>query len=131
MDFPALVKAFCVGGGFCVIAQLLIDLTRLTPARILVIYVTAGVFLGAVGIYEPLREFAGCGASVPLVGFGGVVARGVREAVNESGLIGALTGPLSAAAGGTTAAICFGYLSAILFSGKPKTMSRSKKSRIK
>ena len=127
MDFLSLLKAFCVGGGFCIIAQLLIDLTRLTPARILVIYVTAGVFLGAVGIYEPLREFAGCGASVPLVGFGGLVARGVHEAVNESGLVGALTGPLSAAAGGTTAAICFGYLAAILFSGKPKTISHSKK----
>lgn len=127
MDFIAILKAFAVGGGFCVIAQLLIDLTRLTPARILVIYVVSGVALGALGLYEPLHEFAGAGASVPLVGFGGCVARGVREAVNETGLIGALTGPLSAAAGGTTAAICFGYLTAIIFTGKPKTMSKGKK----
>lgn len=119
-----ILKAFLVGGGFCVIAQLLIDLSRLTPARILVIYVCAGVFLGGVGLFAPLREFAGCGATVPLVGFGGNVARGVREAVNENGLIGALTGGLSAAAGGTTAALCFGYLAAICFKGKPKTMQK-------
>ena len=124
MDFFMILKAFLVGGGFCVIAQLLIDLTRLTPARILVIYVTSGVFLGAVGLFEPLREFAGCGASVPLVGFGGNVAKGVREAVNEYGLSGVLTGGLSAAAGGTTAAICFGYLACIIFSGKPKKLRK-------
>ena len=124
MDFLDIVKAFAVGGGFCVIAQLLIDLTRLTPARILVIYVCAGVLLGAVGLFEPLADFAGCGATVPLVGFGGNVARGVREAVNESGFSGALTGGLSAAAGGTTAAICLGYLTAVFFSGKPKRMDK-------
>ncbi len=127
MDYMMILKAFLVGGGFCVIAQLLVDLTRLTPARILVIYVTAGVFLGAVGLFEPLHKFAGCGASVPLVGFGGNVARGVREAINQRGLIGALTGGLSAAAGGTTAAICFGYLAAICFCGKPKTLKKRKK----
>ena len=127
MNYLMILKAFLVGGGFCVIAQLLIDLTRLSPARILVIYVCAGVFLGAVGLFAPLYEFAGCGASVPLIGFGGNVARGVREAVNQNGLIGALTGGLSAAAGGTTAALCFGYLAAICFKGKPKTMKKRKK----
>ena len=124
MDYLMILKAFLVGGGFCVIAQLLIDLSRLTPARILVIYVCAGVFLGGVGLFAPLREFAGCGATVPLIGFGGNVAHGVREAVNENGLIGALTGGLSAASGGTSAALCFGYLAAICFKGKPKTMQK-------
>ncbi len=118
--FYSCLAAFCVGGAFCVAAQLLIDLTRLTPARILVLYVSLGVLLGAVGLYEPLRAFAGCGASVPLIGFGGNIARGVREAVNTDGLIGALTGGLCAAAGGTAAALVFGYLAALLCSGKPK-----------
>lgn len=93
------VWAFLIGGGFCVIAQILIDKTRLTPARILVIYVCAGVLLGAVGVYKPLAEFAGCGATTPLTGFGYLISKGVREAVEEKGLIGALTGGLSAAAG--------------------------------
>ncbi|MFA5562445.1 MAG: SpoVA/SpoVAEb family sporulation membrane protein [Eubacteriales bacterium] len=114
--------AFLIGGAFCVLAQLLIDLTRLTPARILVLYVSAGVVLGAVGLYEPLQRFAGCGASVPLVGFGGTIARGVREAVDREGLLGALTGGLRAAAGGTAAALCFGYLAAVCFRSKPKTL---------
>lgn len=128
MDFFFdLLKAFLVGGAFCVVAQLLIDLTKLTPARILVIYVSFGVLLGAVGLYEPLRDFAGCGATVPLIGFGGTVSIGVKEAVNESGLIGALTGPLTAAAAGTSAALCFGYLVSIIFSGKPKRMSKGKR----
>ena len=122
--FYDLLKAFLVGGAFCVIAQLLIDLTKLTPARILVIYVCSGVLLGAIGLYEPLREFAGCGATVPLIGFGGTVSIGVKEAVNELGLIGALTGGLTAAAAGTTAALCFGYLASVLFTGKPKRMSK-------
>jgi len=113
--------AFLVGGGFCVIAQLLIDLTRLTPARILVLYVSAGVLLGAVGLFAPLREFAGAGASVPLIGFGGNIAKGVETAVRERGLLGVLTGPLTAASAGTTAALVFGYLTAILFRAKPKT----------
>ena len=116
------LKAFAVGGIFCVIAQLLIDLTSLTPARILVTYVTAGVFLGAVGLYEPLRDFAGCGATLPLVGFGGALALGVREAVESDGLIGALTGGLSAAAGGIAAALCFGYLAALFFRGRAKRL---------
>ena len=111
--------AFLVGGLICLFAQLLIDLTKLTPARILVIYVVLGVFLGAVGVYEPLAEFAGCGISVPLIGFGGNVARGVREAVSETGLLGALTGGLSAASGGTAAALCFGYLVAIFCNARP------------
>ena len=112
--------AFLVGGTVCLFAQLLIDLTKLTPARILVIYVVLGVFLGAVGLFEPLADFAGCGITVPLVGFGGNVARGVRESVSESGLIGALTGGLSAASGGTAAALCFGYLVALFCNAKPK-----------
>lgn len=112
--------AFLVGGTVCLFAQLLIDLTKLTPARILVIYVVLGVFLGAVGLFEPLVDFAGCGITVPLVGFGGNVARGVRESVSESGLIGALTGGLSAASGGTAAALCFGYLVALFCNARPK-----------
>ena len=114
------VKAFAVGGAFCVIAQLLIDLTALTPARILVIYVSAGVALGALGLYEPLRDFAGCGATLPLVGFGGTVALGVRDAVEMDGLIGALSGGLESAAAGTAAALCFGYITALFFRGRPK-----------
>lgn len=112
--------AFLIGGAFCVIAQILIDKTKLTPARILVGYVVAGVFLGAVGLYEPLTEFAGAGATTPLTGFGYNIAKGVKEAINEKGLLGALTGPLTAAAGGTAAALVFGFLAAIIFKGKPK-----------
>ena len=116
------LRAFLVGGVFCVIAQLLIDLTAITPARILVLYVTGGVFLGAVGLYEPLKRFAGCGASVPLIGFGGVIARGVREAIAEKGALGILTGGMSAAAAGITAALLFGFLAALFFKGKPKRL---------
>lgn len=114
------VWAFAVGGGFCVIAQILIDRTKLTPARILVFYVVAGVFLGAVGVYKPLVELAGAGATTPLTGFGYLIAEGVRKAVRERGLLGALTGGLTAAAGGTAAALCFGYLAALIFHGKPR-----------
>ena len=117
MDY---VWAFLVGGIFCVIAQLLIDKTKLTPARILVIYVVAGVILGGLGIYEPLVEFAGNGAATPLTGFGYLIAKGVREAMDEKGLLGALTGGLSASAGGIAAALVFGYLAALIFKGKPK-----------
>ena len=113
--------AFLVGGGFCVIAQILIDRTRLTPARILVSYVVAGVFLGAIGAYEPLADFAGAGATTPLTGFGYLISRGVREAVDEQGLLGALTGGFRAAAGGIAAALVFGYLTCLIFSGKPKS----------
>ena len=120
--FSSLFIAFMVGGGLCAIAQLLIDLTGLTPARILVLFVSLGVLLGAVGLYDPLLAFAGGGASVPLLGFGGAVARGTKKAVEEFGLLGALTGPLTAAAGGTTAALILGYLCALVFKGKPKKM---------
>jgi len=112
--------AFLIGGAFCVIAQILIDKTKLTPARILVAYVVIGVFLGAVGLYQPLVDFAGAGATVPLTGFGYSIARGVKKAVDESGLLGALTGELTAAAGGTAAALIFGFIAAILSKGKPK-----------
>ena len=115
MDF---IKAFIVGGLFCVVAQILIDKTKLSPARILVGYVVAGVILGAVGVYKPLVEFAGAGATTPLTGFGYLISKGVREAVAEKGLLGALTGPLTAAAGGITAALLFGLLAAVFF--RPK-----------
>lgn len=114
--------SFAVGGLFCVAAQILIDLTSLTPARILVLYVTGGVLLGATGLYAPLFSFAGCGASVPLVGFGANIARGVREAIDREGALGILTGGFSAASAGCSAALIFGYLSALLFSGKPKKL---------
>lgn len=114
------VWAFIVGGAFCVIAQILLDKTSLSPARILVGYVVAGVFLGAVGLYEPLVRFAGAGATVPLTGFGYLIAKGVRAAVDEKGLLGVLTGELTAASAGTAAALCFGYLAALFCRGKPK-----------
>ena len=114
------LRAFLVGGSLCVIAQILIDKTKMTPARILVLYVVAGVFLGAVGVYEPLVKFAGAGASTPLTGFGYLIAKGVREAVEEKGLLGALTGPLTAAAGGTAAALVSGYLVTLVAKGKAK-----------
>ncbi|MBQ8345461.1 MAG: SpoVA/SpoVAEb family sporulation membrane protein [Clostridia bacterium] len=117
----SLLKAFAVGGLFCVVAQILIDKTALTPARILVTYVVAGVLLGAVGLYAPLSEFAGAGASVPLTGFGNLIAEGVRKAVEETGLLGALTGPLTAASAGIAAALCFSFLAALLSKGgRPK-----------
>ena len=112
--------AFLVGGAFCIVAQILLDKTALTPARILVGYVVAGVLLGAVGLYEPLVKFAGAGATVPLTGFGYVIAKGVRTAVDEKGLLGVLAGPLTAAAIGTTAALLFGFLASLISRGKPK-----------
>ena len=115
------IWAFVVGGLFCVVAQILIDKTRLTPARILVTYVVVGVFLGAIGLYEPLVTFAGAGATTPLTGFGYLIAKGVREAVQQKGLLGALTGGLTAASGGTTAALVFGFLATLIFHGKPKS----------
>ncbi len=118
--FIACLRAFLVGGAFCVIAQILIDKTNLTPARILVVYVVAGVALGAVGIYKPLIEFAGAGATTPLTGFGYLISKGVREAVDEKGLIGALTGTLATTAGGIAAALVFGYLTCLVFRGHPK-----------
>ena len=114
------LKAFLVGGSLCLVGQLLIDLTRLTPARILTGYVVAGVILGAVGLYEPLAEWAGAGATVPLTGFGNLLAKGVREAVAQRGVIGAFTGGFTSAAGGICAAIFFGLLAASLFKSKEK-----------
>ena len=114
------LRAFLVGGIFCVIAQILIDRTKLTPARILVTYVVAGVVLGGMGIYEPIVDFAGAGATVPLTGFGYLIAKGVKEAVREEGLLGALTGGLRASAGGIAAALVFGYLACLIARGKPK-----------
>ncbi len=114
MDWWMLVKAFAVGGGICVVGQLLIDYTKLTPARILVAFVTLGVALTAVGLYGPLVEFAGCGATVPLTGFGYTLAQGVKEAVAEKGAIGILTGGITGAAGGITAAVVCGLLFALV-----------------
>jgi len=114
------VKAFLCGGVLCVIGQILIDRTKLTPARILVGYVTAGVILSAAGVYQPLADWAGAGATVPLTGFGHLLAEGVKKAVAEQGLLGALTGGITAAAGGITAAIFFGFLVALLCKPKPK-----------
>ena len=118
MDY---VKAFLVGGLFCLIGQLLIDKTKLTPARILVSYVVIGVILGAVGIYQPIVEFAGAGATVPLTGFGNTLAKGVKEAVAQDGFLGIFTGGLKATAGGITAAIFAGLLSSLLFKAKDKS----------
>ena len=114
-------KAFLVGGLLCLVGQILIDKTALTPARILVIYVVAGVVLSALGLYQPLADFAGAGATVPLTGFGHLLAKGVRKAVTEQGFLGALTGGVTAAAGGITAAIFFGFLVAMVCKPKRKT----------
>ena len=118
MDY---IKAFLVGGLLCVIGQILIDKTKLTPARILVSYVCIGVLLGAVGVYEKIAEFAGAGATVPLTGFGYNLAKGVKEAVDQSGFIGILTGGLKASAGGITAAIVAGLLASLIFKAKDKS----------
>ena len=118
MDY---VKAFLVGGTLCLIGQILIDKTKLTPARILTGYVVAGVLLSAIGIYEPLVEFAGAGASVPLTGFGYALAKGVREAVVEKGFFGIFIGGLRACAGGITAAIASGLLVSLLFKPRDKS----------
>ena len=118
MDY---IKAFLVGGALCVVAQLLIDYTKLTPAKILVSFVVLGVILGGIGLYEPLVEFAGAGASVPLLGFGNTLAKGVREAVAEKGFLGVLTGGLKATAGGITVAILSGLIVSLIFKPKDKT----------
>ena len=115
-------KVFFVGGALCVIGQLLIDYTRLTPARILTGFVVAGVILGALGIYGPLSDWAGAGATVPLTGFGWNLAKGVKKAVAEDGLLGVFTGGFTAAAGGLCAAVLFGLLAALL--GKPKDKNK-------
>lgn len=118
MDY---LKAFIVGGTFCLIGQILIDKTKLTPAKILVSYVVIGVVLGAVGIYKPLAEFAGAGASVPLTGFGNTLAKGIREAVLKDGFLGIFTGGLKATAGGITIAVFSGLLASFLFKAKDKS----------
>ena len=114
------LKVFLIGGALCLIGQLLIDKTDLTPARILVCYVVAGVILGGVGLYGPFAEFAGAGATVPLTGFGNLLAKGVKEAVDEQGFLGIFTGGLKATAGGITAAIAAGLLASLLFRAKDK-----------
>jgi len=114
------IKAFVVGGIICVIGQILIDKTKLTPARILVIYVVGGVVLGVLGVYEKLVNFAGAGATVPLTGFGYLLSKGVLEAVKTDGVAGIFTGGITAAAGGITAAILFGYLAAVLSKSSEK-----------
>ncbi len=121
MDFWMILKAAAVGGALCVIGQLLIDYTKLTPARILVGYVVLGVALTALGAYKPLVEFAGGGATVPLTGFGYSLAEGVREAVDKEGLVGALTGGLTATAGGITAAVTLGLICALVGRSGDKT----------
>ena len=118
-SFTDLLICFTVGGALCTVGQLLISLTRLTPARVLVIFVTAGAILTGIGVYEPLVKLAGAGATVPLTGFGYTLAKGAIEGAGEKGLLGALTGGIKATAAGITAAIVFGYVIALLF--RPKT----------
>ena len=121
MDFLMYIKTFLIGGLLCLVGQVLIDYTKLTPARILTMYVVAGVVLSALGLYQPLADWAGAGASVPLCGFGATLAKGVKEAIDESGALGILTGGLKATAAGITAAILFGLLAGILFKPKDKS----------
>ena len=118
LDF---LKAFLIVGGICVVGQLLIDLTKLTPARILVTFVALGVFLQLIKVYEPLVEFAGAGATVPLTGFGYTLCKGAAKAVSENGLLGVFTGGFTAGAGGIAAAIVFGFLVSVIFKSKAKS----------
>lgn len=118
LDYMMLLKAFVVGGLICVVGQILIDKTKLTPARILVTFVTIGTILGGLGIYKYLVDFAGCGATVPLLGFGNNLAKGAIEAVKQDGILGAFTGGLKASAGGIAAAVFFGYIASLI--SKPK-----------
>ena len=115
------ISAFAVGCAICAVGQVLIDYTKLTPARILVAFVVIGVVLGGLGVYQPLIEFAGAGASVPLTGFGALLAKGVKEALAEYGMFGVLAGGLTASAAGITAAILFGFLVALIFKPGDKT----------
>ena len=117
-DWMLLIRCFIVGGLICVIGQILIDKTKLTPARILVTYVTVGTILGGLGIYKYLIDFAGCGATVPLLGFGNNLAKGAIEAVKQQGILGAFIGGLKASAGGIAAAVFFGYIASLI--SKPK-----------
>ena len=118
LDYMMLLKAFVVGGILCIIAQILIDKTKLTPAKILVLYVTVGAILGGLGVYKYLVDFAGCGATVPLTGFGANLAKGAIQEVKSAGLLGAFTGGVKASAGGIAAAIFFGYIASLI--SKPK-----------
>lgn len=118
IDWGLMLRCFIVGGLICIIGQILIDKTKLTPARILVIFVTTGVVLGGLGIYQYLIDFAGCGATVPLLGFGANLAKGAMEAVQDQGLLGAFIGGVKASAGGIAAAVFFGYIASLL--AKPK-----------
>ncbi len=120
MDFLMYIKVFLVGGLLCLVGQILIDYTKLTPARILTIYVVAGVALSAIGLYQPLVDWAGAGASVPLTGFGHTLAKGIRQAVAEKGLLGVFTGGFSAAAAGLCAAVFFGLIVSLVFKPKDK-----------
>ena len=115
------LRAFLCGGVLCIIGQLLIDRTKLTPARILVGYVTAGVILSGIGLYQPFADWAGAGATVPLTGFGHLLAKGVKKAVEEQGALGALTGGVTSAAGGITAAVFFGFVTALVAKSRPKS----------
>lgn len=115
-----ILKSFVIGGAICVVGQILIDKTKLTPGRILVLFVVLGCILGGVGVYGPFVKFAGTGATVPLPGFGYLLAKGVIKEVDQAGFLGAFTGGLKAAAGGVTAAILFGLLAALLFEPKAK-----------
>lgn len=118
--FLKFLFAFLVGGAFCAIAQILLDKTNLAPARILVSFVVLGVILGGLGIYDYIVDLAGAGATSPLSGFGNLIAQGVREAVDEQGLLGALSGPLASASAGIAAALIFGFLASLIFRGKRK-----------
>ena len=117
-DWMLLIRCYIVGGIICVIGQILIDKTKLTPARILVIYVTTGTILGGIGVYKYLVDFAGCGATVPLLGFGNNLAKGTIEAIKQKGILGAFTGGLKASSGGIAAAVFFGYIASLI--SKPK-----------
>ncbi len=117
MDY---LRAFLVGGGLCVIGQILIDFTKLTPARILVIYVVSGTILTVLGLYQPLVDFAGCGATIPLTGFGYSLGKGVIEGIDKSGLLGAISGGLSKTSAGISAAVFFGFFVALIFKPKEK-----------
>ena len=118
IDFMQLLRCFVVGGAICITGQILIDKTKLTPARILVVFVTTGAILGGLGIYKYVIDFVGCGATVPLTGFGANLAKGTLEAVKENGLIGAFVGGVKASAGGIAAAVFFGYIASLI--AKPK-----------